>query len=760
MKKILALLLTVLMLFTSALALFSCGDEGGRPDALVIMSDELDGLFNPYFSTSGADGTIVSMTQIGMLSSKYVNGAVEVGYGEGEAVVTKDYAEKYDARKDETTYTFVIKNGIKYSDGAPLTMEDVLFNLYVYLDPVYTGSATMYSTDIKGLTAYRTQTPNAGSSNNSDDRINQQATTLANNRIMELASIFNTELKKNTSSGIVTDEQMRAAISTHSLSSGYKDAISTDRSSVTNSNLLEDYEYALKLFREELERDFAAAKDSYTEAPYKGHDEFKNEIICFLYMEGMITVDYANDGKDKSKIERVNVNGLDQRITTKDAAIDYVFRNVTESSFSLILGAYATAQTLFTEYSAQAKEVVLRKNAGEGELTVPNIEGIVSLGHTKKAGSEIEVNGTVYKVASEHNPDGTVKNDGEYDVLQITIDGIDPKAKWNFAFSVAPQHYYGEGSKVGVDIANNKFGVEFGSFDFMKSVIQSTRNIKIPMGAGAYKATDRSNSDTPDQSAFYTDNVVYFKANNYFETVGEELSNAKIEKVRYQVVSATNAISVLEGGTVHYVTPQLTQENYTKLQNLQSEGISSIRTDQLGYGYIGINASKVPDINIRKAIMCAMNTALAVDYYSPGTAEQIYWPMSTVSWAFPKDNDGNPLADNGKEYPQVGVFNVEFAKESILSYMEKANVKGFSGNSKLKIKFTIAGSNLQDHPTYKTFRDAAALLNELGWEVEVVPAAEVCKNRITLCIHTLILETADIPYWITRLERCENREVS
>lgn len=54
MKKILALLLTVLMLFTSALALFSCGDEGGRPDALVIMSDELDGLFNPYFSTSGS----------------------------------------------------------------------------------------------------------------------------------------------------------------------------------------------------------------------------------------------------------------------------------------------------------------------------------------------------------------------------------------------------------------------------------------------------------------------------------------------------------------------------------------------------------------------------------------------------------------------------------------------------------------------------------------------------------------------------------
>ena len=115
-KKILAFLLCIVMLASSVLAFSGCGKDKA-PDAFVIMTDALDGLFNPFFSTSGADSTIVSMTQIGMLTSVYENGVNSVGYGENEAVVTKDYMSSYDASKDETTYTFVIKNGIKYSDG-------------------------------------------------------------------------------------------------------------------------------------------------------------------------------------------------------------------------------------------------------------------------------------------------------------------------------------------------------------------------------------------------------------------------------------------------------------------------------------------------------------------------------------------------------------------------------------------------------------------------------------------------------------------
>ena len=96
------------MLLSILSVLSSCGGSGEQ--AFVIMTDTLDGLFNPFFSTTAADSTIVSMTQIGMLTSKYENGQAVVAFGDDQAVVTKDFATKYDAATDKTTYTFVIKN--------------------------------------------------------------------------------------------------------------------------------------------------------------------------------------------------------------------------------------------------------------------------------------------------------------------------------------------------------------------------------------------------------------------------------------------------------------------------------------------------------------------------------------------------------------------------------------------------------------------------------------------------------------------------
>ncbi len=711
-KKILSAVLC-LALCVSMLA--GCGGAGSSADAFVIMTEQLDGLFNPFFSTSASDATIVGMTQIGMLSSKYVNGEVEVAYGEDEAVVVKDYEIKENA--DGTVdYTFVLKNGILYSDGHPLTMEDVLFNFYVYLDPVYTGSNTLYSTDILGLSEYRTQTVGS-SSNDSDDLISSQANSRAQARVNELVNLFNSELKASATKE-VGYEAMKAAISAHSVSSGYKSAISNNPSEVSSADLLADYEYALKLFKEELENDYLGAQESFVDEPYKSHEEFQDEVFCFMYTEGYVEVKYAEgaDGKiDRTTIEKLT-KAYPETVTTKDAAVEYIYKDKIARELNIILNYWGCAATLNSEYTAKAKEVILHENVSDdGTLAVQNISGIVSLGHTEAAGSKITVNGTEYTVASGHNADGTVTNTAEHDVLRITIDGVDPKAIWNFALSIAPQHYYGEGSKVAMDIENNKFGVEFASFDFMTDVIQSTRNIKLPMGAGAYKVTDAENTDAPSESSFYTNNVVYFKANQNFATTGEGIENAKIEKIRYQIVSSNNAIAALENGTVHYISPSLTTDNYEKLEDLESKGMITMSTDQLGYGYIGVNAAKINDINLRKAIMCAMNTSLALDYYRAGTASQIYWPMSMVSWAYP---DGADATDNGKDYPQLGTWSQDVARNNIQKYMEEAGVS--AGDSQLDVTFTIAGSSLQDHPTYKVFRDAANLLNEMGWDVEVV----------------------------------------
>ncbi len=724
--KILSLILCFAMLLSAVAMFSSCGGKTEKPDALVIMTEELDGVFNPFYSTTGPDATIVSMTQISMLTSAVAaDGNVIVACGDKEAVVVKDYAIKQADGK--TTYTFVIKNGITFSDGKPLTMNDVLFNLYVYLDPVYTGSNTMYSTDIVGLQDYRTQT--SGADSNTDDLVSQQASARAKDRINELINLYKqVGATKTEGTYSANYDKMVAAIKAHTLSDGYKRALATsaDAASVTVDQLLADYEKALTFFKEELYTDYASAKDAYTEAPYKNTTEFTDEfkeVTSFMCAEGFVTIEYEKDenNKDiKSQIKKVTKNYSTDVVKDMESAVKYVYDYTVENSLHVILSAWATANKLRTEFAAAAKEVVLKENTKDGDLMIPNISGIVSLGHTTDVAT-VEANNGTYTVAHEHNEDGTVKNADEYDVLQITINGVDPKAIWNFAFIVAPQHYYAEGKEV--DIKNNKFGVEYASFEFHQKTLQSTRNLKVPMGAGAYVATNRQNGDSPDGNDFFSDNVVYFKSNPNFL-----MGTPKIEKLRYQVVSASNAMGALENGEVHFITPQFTKENDQRLDELAKKGFQKASTKQLGYGYIGINAGKVPDINLRKAIMTAMDTGLARSYYSSGMAETIYWPMSTVSWAYPKASDGSNSKDNGHSYPAIN-FNDQNAIKAIKEYMAAAGVA--AGDKSLSIKFTIAGANLTDHPTYQTFNHAAELLNSCGWDIEVVPDTQALTKLST-----------------------------
>ena len=734
MKRIISLLLCVLMCMSMVSMLSGCKKDAAKVDAFVIMTELLDGLFNPFYYTAANDGTIVSMTQISMIGAAYdeATGKISVAYGENEAVVAKDY-EIVENDDGTVSYYFVLKNGIKYSDGHPLTMEDVLFNFYVYLDPVYTGSNTLYSTKIQGLDAYRTQTISSGSGS-AGNKIAETAAEMAKARRDELVDLY-MSLKDASSTGEVTHEEMLAAINSHSLTPGYISAISNNENDVTNAQLKADYEYALKLFKEELAGDFDSAQESFTDAPYDAADidaYFDDPVFCFMFYEGYVGFNYVlgEDGKpDRTKIDASTIK-KNYVANSKEEAIEYIYNDKTRTALNEVLKYWATAETLLTEYAAKATEVLLHANVSEdGKLKVENISGIVSLGHSAQAGETITINGTEYKVASAHNADGTVANEGEHDVLKITIEGVDPKAIWNFSLTIAPQHYYGEGSKVGVDIANNQFGVEYASFDFMANVIQSTRNVKLPMGAGAYKATDASSSDTPDASGFYNSNIVYFKANNNFETVGAQLNNAQIPLVRYQVVSSNNAINALQTGTVHYITPSLTAANFDTLSGMEKDGFKKLTTDQLGYGYIGVNASKVTNLYLRRAIMCAMNTSLAIDYYRTGTASQVCWNMSKVSWAYP---EGEYEKDNGKDYPQMGGWNQQDALDNIQKNMSLA---GDYSQSDLKITFTIAGSTLEDHPTYKVFRDAAELLNSLGWEVSVV-----CDSNALTKISTGSLE--------------------
>jgi peptide/nickel transport system substrate-binding protein len=609
-------------------------------------------------------------------------------------------------------------------------MNDVMFNIYEYLDPVYTGSSTMYSIDIDGLYEYRYQTEKSDLTDASED-ISKNAANYANNRIRELRSIYETEGKKNTGSDSAfsaTEEQMKAAIAAVTrVSSGYKKAVSAETLTLEayQAKLAEDYQFTLDTFKKELQADFKAAKESFdvTTAPYnEWKDLLENDVFKFFLYEGRITPKYEKEeGSERpNRLKILDFYNKDLASKyTEETAIELIYRDTIKTEFDRVLTQWGTAGTLLTQYTADATSILLHKQVGSNGMAFPYIRGVKSLGQPynnsgEAARTKVTVNGKEYKVATEYNADGTVKNDNEYAVLEITVNGTDPKAIYNFGFTVAPAHYYtaDEANPYGrvVDIENCKFGVEWSNSTFQSKTIQSQKHVEVPVGAGPFMATDDENNSNPSGSEFWNSNIVYYKRNDHF------MFPVKAAKLRLQVVSPTNALDKLEKGEVDYVTPQFTKENSKKLNAMAAKGFKQLDSWQLGYGYIGINAGKVENVWIRRAIMAAMQTDLACDYYEPNTCKQIDWPMSLVSWGYPTDQDGE--TPKGSPVAWTQWTGVEAAKTKINQYVANAAAE-LGGTPNLKYTFTIAGASITEHPTYAVFKQAAEILNACGWDVEV-----------------------------------------
>ena len=176
-KKILALFLALAM---SIGILAGCGgnntannsandttddtaEDTNTTPLVVSVEQGLEGKFSPYFYLSNADNKIVSLTQVSLLTidrvgnpvlngiegeTRSYNGTDYTYYGPADIVVTKN--------EDGTvTYDVTMRDDIVFSDGETANIDDVIFGLYVYLDPTYDGNATMYSLPIKGLKEYR-----------------------------------------------------------------------------------------------------------------------------------------------------------------------------------------------------------------------------------------------------------------------------------------------------------------------------------------------------------------------------------------------------------------------------------------------------------------------------------------------------------------------------------------------------------------------------------------------------------------------------
>lgn len=167
-KSVSALLLIVLVLI---FALTACGEPTAPPaetptetaDPLVVGCATFTGRFSPFFAGTAADRDVVALTTVPLLGTDRDGGVVLNGIT-GETVAYGDTDYTYHGIADCTVtqnadgtvaYDLTLREDLCFSDGKPLTADDVIFSMYVLADPTYDGTLAFGTLPIRGMREYQ-----------------------------------------------------------------------------------------------------------------------------------------------------------------------------------------------------------------------------------------------------------------------------------------------------------------------------------------------------------------------------------------------------------------------------------------------------------------------------------------------------------------------------------------------------------------------------------------------------------------------------
>lgn len=139
------------------------GSKASSDTPLVIASQDMSEKFSEFFAASVPDQQVADMTAAYLLENDRAGELIMNGIdGETKEYNGTDYTytgiadcnitENADGTVD---YDFTLRDDVKFSDGEPLTADDVIFTYYVFCDPSYDGGASIGSLPIVGLDAYQ-----------------------------------------------------------------------------------------------------------------------------------------------------------------------------------------------------------------------------------------------------------------------------------------------------------------------------------------------------------------------------------------------------------------------------------------------------------------------------------------------------------------------------------------------------------------------------------------------------------------------------
>lgn len=607
-------------------------------DTLVVGKDTFGSKFSPFFATLQYDQDVSDMVSIGLLASDREGNIVMKGI-EGETIAYNgtDYTYNGIADCDVTqnddgtvVYDFTLRDDIKFSDGEPLTADDVIFSMYVFADPTYDGAATFYTLPIKGMEDYRSGMDTLG-------------------------NIILAAGRDNTDFTTFTEDQMNA----------YWAAVD-----------------------EEGEK-FAQDIVDYCVANYPDYLESvgNSEVALGMFAWGF------GDVNDDGTV-----------LTGAGTGTEYNIADLTIADYWTELQAkYDNDLVTMSETEVAGDDLFTMLNEDYPEFT----QGITT------GDSAANISG--------------IEKTGDYS-LRVTMDKFDAVAIYQLGVAIAPLHYYGDTSKYDYD--NNMFGFTKGDLSIVKD--KTTQ----PLGAGPYKFDS------------YENGVVTFTANeNYFK--GEP----KIKTILFKETPESDKLTGVASGTFDISDPSMSVDVLKNIKNYNSNGevtgdvLTTDLVDNLGYGYIGINANmvKVGDDkaseaskDLRKAfatIFAAYRDTVINSYYGE-MATVIQYPMSNTSWAAPKpadegyqiaysvDADGNSIytADmtDEQKYEAALQASISFFKAAGYTFDEvTGKFTAAPEGAEMTYEVIIPGGGTGDHPAFGILTAAKEALATIGITLQI-----------------------------------------
>ena len=325
-----------------------------------------------------------------------------------------------------------------------------------------------------------------------------------------------------------------------------------------------------------------------------------------------------------------------------------------------------------------------------------------------------------------------IQKTGDYSI-RITLTKVDATAIYQLAQTVTPLHYYGDPALYDYD--NNMFGFVKGDLSGVHA--KDTE----PLGAGPYVFKG------------YENGVVSFEANeNYFKGC------PKTKYVKFQETAEADKLTGLTTGLFDITDPSFTNDVVDGIKAANSNGelvgdvVTTNSVDNLGYGYIGINADTVnvggePGSEASKDLRKALATLFAVyrepviNAYYGDRASVINYPISNTSWAAPKpadegyklaystDVDGNVVitADMSQEEKEAAALDMAIGYLKAAGYTWDEATGKFTAapeGASLSYEIIIPADGSGDHPVYGVLTSTKNALESIGITLNINDPAD------------------------------------